>query len=158
GCTDDRAMMLRFHTQTAGSTLTAQQPDNNVVRVTLQALAAALGGTQSLHTNSRDEALALPTEGAATLARRTQQIVAHESGAADVVDPLGGSHYVEAITTRIETLARALIGRIDAMGGSVRAIERGFVQREIQESAYRYQQEVERGDRVVVGVNRFQSE
>jgi methylmalonyl-CoA mutase N-terminal domain/subunit len=158
GCTDDRAMMLRFHTQTAGSTLTAQQPDNNVVRVTLQALAAVLGGTQSLHTNSMDEALALPTERAAKVALRTQQILAFESGAADVVDPLGGSWYVETLTTRIEKLAAALVARIDSMGGAVRAIEQGFFQREIQESAYRYQQEVERGDRVIVGVNRFREE
>jgi len=158
GCRDERALALRFHAQTAGSTLTAQQPQNNVARVTLQALAAILGGTQSLHTNSMDEALSLPTESAAKTALRTQQILAHESGAADVVDPLGGSYYVEALTDRVESLARALIGKIDGMGGSVKAIERGFLQREIQESAYRYQQEIERGDRVVVGVNRFRED
>ncbi len=158
GCRDERAMMLRFHTQTAGSTLTAQQPENNVVRVTLQRLAAVLGGTQSLHTNAMDEALSLPTEAAAKVALRTQQILAYESGAADVVDPLAGSYYVEAITSRIETLARALIEKIDALGGSVAAIERGFLQREIQESAYRYQQEIERGGRITVGVNRFREE
>ncbi len=128
------------------------------MRVTLQALAAVLGGTQSLHTNSMDEALALPTERAAKLALRTQQILAFESGAADVVDPLGGSWYVEAMTSRIERLASALIGKIDSMGGAVRAIEQGFFQREIQESAYRYQQEIERGQRVIVGVNRFREE
>ena len=158
GCEDARSLMLRFHTQTAGSTLTAQQPENNVVRVALQALAAVLGGTQSLHTNAMDEALALPTERAAKVALRTQQLIAHESGAADVVDPLGGSYYIEALTSRIEEASSALILKIDALGGSVRAIEQGFIQREIQESAYRYQQEVERGERVVVGVNRFRED
>ena len=150
--------MLRFHTQTAGSTLTAQQPENNVVRVALQALSAVLGGTQSLHTNSMDEALALPTERAVRIALRTQQIIAHESGAADVVDPLAGSYYVEALTSRIEKRAADLIAKTDALGGSVKAIESGFVTREIHDAAYRYQQEVECSDRVVVGVNRYQEE
>ena len=158
GCRDERAMMLRFHAQTGGSTLTAQQPENNVVRVALQALAAVLGGTQSLHTNSMDEALALPTEKAAKIALRTQQIIANESGAADVADPLGGSYYVEALTTKIEIQARALIDRIDQMGGSVKALERGFIQREIQEAAYRHQREIERGARVIVGVNKYRGE
>ncbi len=158
GCTDPRAMMMSFHTQTAGSTLTAQQPWNNAVRVTLQALGAVLGGTQSLHTNALDEALALPTEESARLALRTQQVIAHESGAADVVDPLGGSYYVETLTARIEERARALMEKVDALGGAVRAIERGFVQKEIQESAYRYQQEVESGARVIVGVNRYRED
>ncbi len=158
GCADPRAMMLRFHAQTAGSTLTAQQPWNNAIRVTLQALSAVLGGTQSLHTNALDEALALPTEESARIALRTQQVMAHESGAADVVDPLGGSWYVESLTAEIEEEARSLIEKVDAMGGAVKAIERGFVQKEIQESAYRYQQEIEGGARVVVGVNRFREE
>jgi methylmalonyl-CoA mutase, N-terminal domain len=148
-----RAQMLRFHTQTAGCTLTAQQPDNNVVRVTLQALAAVLGGTQSLHTNSRDEALALPSEQSAQVALRTQQVIAHESGAADTVDPLAGSFYVEALTDRFEGQARAYIEAIDKLGGMVAALESGFVQREIQDAAYRYQQEVETGARPIVGVN-----
>jgi methylmalonyl-CoA mutase N-terminal domain/subunit len=153
GCTDDRSMMLRFHTQTAGSTLTAQQPSNNVVRVTLQALAAVLGGTQSLHTNSKDEALALPTEASARLALRTQQVIASESGVADVVDPLGGSFLVEAWTEEIRTRARALIGKVDALGGSVAAIEQGFFQREIEDAAYAAQREIEEGKRQVIGVN-----
>jgi methylmalonyl-CoA mutase N-terminal domain/subunit len=152
---DPRSQMLRFHTQTGGVTLTAQQPDNNVVRVTLQALAAVLGGTQSLHANARDEALALPTEQAATLALRTQQILAHESGVANTVDPLGGSHYVESLTDALEAEAEALIRQIDDSGGMVAAIERGYVQGRIEASAYRYGQSVETGDRVVVGVNRF---
>ena len=155
GARDPRSWMLRFHTQTAGSSLTAQQPDNNVVRVALQALAAVLGGTQSLHTNARDEALALPTEQSARVALRTQQIIAYESGVADTVDPLGGSYYVEHLTDRIEAEALAYIDRIEAMGGAATAIERGFVQREIQEAAYRYQRQVESGERLVVGVNRF---
>ncbi|MHB9146018.1 MAG: acyl-CoA mutase large subunit family protein [Symbiobacteriia bacterium] len=155
GAKNPRSWMLRFHTQTAGSTLTAQQPDNNVVRVTLQALAAVLGGTQSLHTNSRDEALALPTEDSARLALRTQQIIANESGAADTVDPLAGSYYVENMTNQVEAEALSYIDRIDALGGSAAAIERGFLQREIQEAAYRHQRLVETGDRVVVGLNRF---
>ena len=153
-----RACHLRFHTQTAGSMLTAQQPENNVVRVTLQALAAVLGGTQSLHTNSRDEALGLPTEEAVEIALRTQQILAHESGVADSVDPLAGSYLIEKWTDEIEKRASEYIEKIDALGGALVAIEQGYVQREIQESAYRWQMAVERGDRVVVGVNRFQVE
>ncbi|MCL6554536.1 MAG: methylmalonyl-CoA mutase [Firmicutes bacterium] len=155
---DPRAMMLRFHTQTAGVALTAQQPDNNVVRVTLQALAAVLGGTQSLHTNARDEALALPTEDSALLALRTQQIIAHESGVAATVDPLAGSYYVEYLTHEIEQRAQALISQVEAIGGVLRAIESGWIEREIAEAAYREAQAVERGDRIVVGVNRFHSE
>jgi methylmalonyl-CoA mutase N-terminal domain/subunit len=153
---DPRSLMLRFHTQTAGSTLTAQQPEVNVVRTTIQALAAIFGGTQSLHTNSMDEALALPTEEAARLALRTQQVIAFESGVADTVDPLAGSYAIEQLTGDIERRARAYIEKIDAMGGMLRAIESGYVQREIQEAAYRYQRAVESGDAVVVGVNRFQ--
>ncbi len=149
---------LRFHTQTGGSTLTAQQPDNNIVRVTLQALSAVLGGTQSLHTNSRDEALALPTEHAVEIALRTQQIIAHESGAADTVDPLGGSYYIEWLTDRIEQDAVDYIRRIDDLGGALRAVEMGFVQREIQDTAYKAQIAVETNDAVVVGVNKFQTE
>jgi len=149
---------LRFHAQTAGSTLTAQQPENNVVRVTVQALAAILGGAQSLHTNSRDEALALPTEEAARIALRTQQILAHESGVAGTIDPLGGSYAIEALTDRLESEARELLSRVDALGGMVHAIEAGWVQREIQESAYRLQREIEAGERVVVGVNRFRDD
>jgi methylmalonyl-CoA mutase N-terminal domain/subunit len=155
---DPRSQMLRFHTQTAGSTLTAQQPEVNIVRTTIQALAAVLGGTQSLHTNAMDEALALPTEQAARLALRTQQVIAHESGAADTVDPLAGSYAVEQLTTEIERLASDYIDRIDALGGTLRAIETGYVQREIQEAAYRYQRAVETGDAVVVGVNRFRAD
>ncbi len=158
GAKEPRSWMLRFHCQTAGSTLTARQPDNNVVRVALQALAAVLGGCQSLHTNARDEALSLPTAETARLALRTQQIIAHESGAADVADPLGGAYAVEALTDRIEAEARAYLEKIDALGGAVAAIEAGFVQRQVQESAYRDQQAVERGERVVVGVNRFAAE
>ena len=150
--------MLRFHTQTGGSTLTAQQPENNVVRVTLQALAAVLGGTQSLHTNSMDEALWLPTERAVRVALRTQQIIAHESGVADSVDPLAGSYLVEQLTDEIEQRASKYIREIDEMGGALAAIEKGYMQTEIQESAYRYQQAVEAGDEVVVGVNAFQVE
>ncbi len=149
---------LRFHTQTGGSTLTAQQPDNNIVRVTLQALAAVLGGTQSLHTNSRDEALALPTEHAVEIALRTQQIIAHESGAADTVDPLGGSYYIEWLTDRIEADAVDYIRRIDDLGGALRAVEAGFIQREIQDAAYKAQLAVESDAAVVVGVNKFQTE
>jgi methylmalonyl-CoA mutase N-terminal domain/subunit len=141
--------------QTGGVTLTAQQPDNNVVRVALQALAAVLGGCQSLHTNGKDEALALPTEASAVLALRTQQIIAHESGVADTVDPLGGAFAVEAATLTLEREAEAILDRIEARGGARRAIEEGLVQREIQDSAYRFQREVESGERVVVGVNRF---
>ena len=150
-----RSMQLRFHTQVAGSTLTAAQIDNNVVRVALQALAAVMGGTQSLHTNGRDEALALPTEASATLALRTQQIIAHESGVADFVDPFGGSHTIERLTDELEEEALRLIGEVDAMGGMVSAIEQGFPQREIQRAAYRHQKEVEATERIVVGVNAF---
>jgi methylmalonyl-CoA mutase N-terminal domain/subunit len=153
---DPRSQMLRFHTQTGGSTLTAQQPDNNIVRVAVQTLAAVLGGTQSLHTNSRDEALALPTEHAVTIALRTQQIIATESGVTDTVDPLGGSWYLENLTDTVEKQAMELIADIDAMGGMVRAIEEGYPQRRIQDAAYNYQKQVESGDRVVVGVNKFQ--
>jgi len=153
-----RSWMLRFHTQTAGSALTAQQPENNIVRVTLQALAAVLGGTQSLHTNSLDEALALPSAAAARTALRTQQILAYESGVANTVDPVGGSYAVEELTDSIEAGAADYLRRIDSMGGMLRAIETGFVQREIQESAYRAQRAVESGQAVIVGVNRFRSE
>jgi methylmalonyl-CoA mutase N-terminal domain/subunit len=155
---DARSMMLRFHTQTAGSTLTAQQPDNNVVRTAYQALAAVLGGTQSLHTNSKDEALSLPTEEAARLALRTQQILAYETGVADVVDPLAGSYYVESLTNIIEERAWKYIERIDELGGSVRAIERGFMQAEIEQAAYEYQKALEKEETIVVGVNRFTQE
>ena len=155
---DPRSQMLRFHTQTAGSTLTAQQPDNNIVRVTLQALAAVLGGTQSLHTNSRDEALALPTEESARIALRTQQIIAYESGVTETVDPLAGSYYIEHLTDQIEEEAQKLMDRIDGMGGAVRAVEQGFFQREIAAQAYRVQKEIEKGDRVIVGVNQFTTE
>lgn len=155
---DPRSRMLRFHTQTGGSTLTAQQPDNNIVRVAVQTLAAVLGGTQSLHTNSRDEALALPTEHAVTIALRTQQIIAHESGVTETVDPLGGSWYLEHLTDRVEKQATDLIEDIDAMGGMVKAIEEGYPQKRIQDAAYTFQKQVETGDRVVVGVNRFQKE
>ncbi len=158
GAQDPRSWMLRFHTQTAGSMLTAQQPENNVVRVTLQALAAVLGGTQSLHTNSRDEALSLPTEESVQIALRTQQIIAYESGVADSIDPLAGSYLVEAWTDEIEKRATDYIRKIDALGGALKAIEMGYIQREIQESAYRWQVAVDRGDKVVVGVNRFQVE
>jgi methylmalonyl-CoA mutase, N-terminal domain len=155
---DPRSLMLRFHTQTAGSSLTAQQPEVNVVRTTIQALAAVLGGTQSLHTNAMDEALALPTEAAARLALRTQQVIAHESGVADLADPLGGSYAIEYLTDEIEDRASNYLERIDALGGMLRAIETGYVQKEIQESAYRYQKAIEADETVVVGVNRFQSE
>ncbi|MDF1536206.1 MAG: methylmalonyl-CoA mutase family protein [bacterium] len=152
---DPRSWMLRFHTQTAGCSLTAQQPENNVVRVAIQALAAVLGGTQSLHTNSRDEALALPTEDSVRIALRTQQIIAQESGVAGTIDPLAGSYAIESLTGSIEEQAADYIRRIDDMGGAVRAIEAGYQAREIEEAAYRYQMEVESGDRVVVGVNAF---
>lgn len=154
-CFNEQCGKMRFHTQTAGSTLTAQQPENNVVRVAYQALAAVLGGTQSLHTNSRDEALALPTESSATLALRTQQILAFESGAATVVDPLGGSYFVESLTQVVEAESLDYIRKIDQMGGMLRAIETGYVQKEIQNAAYRQQQRLERGEEVIVGVNRF---
>ena len=158
GARDPRSMMLRFHAQTAGSSLTAQQPENNIVRVAIQALAAVLGGCQSLHANALDEALALPTEEAARLALRTQQILAHESGVANSVDPVGGSYSIEHLTNEIEAGARASFERIDALGGMLRAIETGYVQREIQKAAYEYQQSVERKERIVVGVNRYRSE
>ncbi len=158
GAQDPRSMMLRFHTQTAGVTLTAQQPDNNLIRCTVQALAAVLGGSQSLHVNSRDEALALPTEESAQLSLRTQQILAYESGVSDVVDPLGGSYYVESLTNQLEDAALEYIKRIDDIGGAVAAIEQGFQVREIGESAYRHEMEVESGDRTIVGVNRFAAE
>ena len=155
GAKNPESWMLRFHTQTAGSMLTSQQPDNNVVRVTLQALAAVLGGTQSLHTNSRDEALSLPSEDSARLALRTQQVIAHESGAADVVDPLGGAPYIEALTDELERRSLALMREVDARGGAVAAIETGFVQREILRSALQWQREVDSSQRVIVGVNEF---
>lgn len=158
GATHPRALQLRFHTQTAGSTLTAQQPDNNIVRVALQALAAVLGGTQSLHTNGRDEALALPTEDSARIALRTQQIIAHESGVANTIDPFAGAYEIERRTTEIEQDARELLDRIDAMGGTLAAIEAGYIQRQIQDSAYRAQVAVDDGSAVVVGVNRYQSD
>ncbi len=158
GATNPKSMMCRFHTQTAGSSLTAQSIDNNVVRTTLQALAAVLGGTQSLHTNSRDEALALPTVESARLALRTQQIIAHEAGVTETPDPLAGSWFVESLTDDLEAAATAYLDEIDAMGGTLAAIEGGFQQRQIQESAYRVQREIERGDRIVVGVNRFRDD
>lgn len=158
GATDEKAMMLRFHTQTGGSTLTAQQPLNNICRVTIQTLSAVLGGTQSLHTNGYDEALSLPTEEAAKIALRTQQIVAFESGIPETVDPFAGSYFVEALTANVEKAAWELISTIDAMGGSVMAIEEGFMQDEIAASAYRYQKDIESGKKISVGVNKFQSE
>jgi methylmalonyl-CoA mutase, N-terminal domain len=150
-----RSLMLRFHTQTAGSTLTAQQPENNIVRTALQGLSAVLGGTQSLHTNSFDEALALPTEQAARIALRTQQIIAYESGAPQTIDPLAGSYYIEALTNEIEKRATDYLDKIEALGGMLKAIERGFVQQEIQNAAYEFQQKVDREEAIVVGVNRF---
>jgi methylmalonyl-CoA mutase N-terminal domain/subunit len=153
-----RSWMFRFHTQTAGSTLTAQQPDVNIVRVTLQALAAVLGGTQSLHTNARDEALALPSEASALLALRTQQIIAAESGVTNTVDPLAGSYAIEKLTSQVEEGAKEYLRKIEVMGGTLRAIENGYVQREIQQAAYEYQKSIESGERVVVGVNRYQDE
>ena len=158
GAVDPRARALRFHAQTAGSTLTAQQPDVNIVRVAVQALAAVLGGTQSLHTNAFDEALGLPTPESARLALRTQQVVAYESGATVTADPLGGSYYVEWLTDRVEAEARALLAEIEAMGGATSAIQSGFITRHIEESAFRQQQEVEAGERVVVGLNRYQED
>ncbi len=157
GAKDERSMMMRFHAQTAGSTLTAQQIDNNVVRVTLQALAAVMGGAQSLHTNSRDEALALPTESSVLLALRTQQVIAHESGVADTIDPMAGSYYLESLTRELENAAKEYLSRIDDIGGAVAAIERGYMQREIQNAAYLYQREIETKDRIIVGVNQFTS-
>jgi len=158
GAKNPRSMMIRFHTQTAGCTLTAQQPKNNIVRVAFQALAAVLGGTQSLHTNSMDEALCLPSEEAVQIALRTQQLIAYESGVTDTVDPLAGSYYIERLTKEICERAETYIEKIDEMGGAVCAIEKGFVQREIQDSAYQYQREIEKEERVVVGLNRFQVE
>ncbi len=158
GTSDPRSMMLRFHTQTAGASLTAQQVDNNIVRVTIQALAAVLGGTQSLHTNSRDEALSLPTEDSVRTALRTQQIIAHESGVADTVDPLAGSYFIEQLTDTIEQEAVDMIDRIDAAGGVVACIENGFIAAQIEDAAYQYQQEVEKNERIIVGVNKFQVE
>ena len=158
GATDEKAMMLRFHTQTGGSTLTAQQPLNNICRVTIQTLAAVLGGTQSLHTNGYDEALSLPTEEAARIALRTQQVVGFESGVPETVDPLAGSFFIESLTKELEDKAWALIEKIDAMGGAVSAIEQGFMQQEIADSAYEYQRNIETGDQVIVGVNKFQIE
>ncbi len=157
GAKNERSMMLRFHTQTAGSSLTAQQPDNNVVRTTLEALAAVLGGTQSLHTNSKDEAIALPTEKSALLALRTQQIIAHESGVTAEPDPLGGSHYVEALTDRLEREAREYLSKIDNLGGMLKAIEGGYVYKEIYRAAYEHQKAVEKKEKIIVGVNEFVS-
>jgi methylmalonyl-CoA mutase N-terminal domain/subunit len=158
GARDPNSTMLRFHVQTAGSSLTAQQPENNIVRVAIQALGAVLGGCQSLHTNALDEALALPTEDAALLALRTQQIVAHETGVTNTVDPVGGSYTIETLTDEIESRAKEYIARIDALGGMVRAIEIGYVQGEIQKAAYEYQRAIERGEQIVVGVNQFVAE
>jgi len=156
--TDPRAMMLRFHTQTAGCTLTAQQPDNNVTRVALQAMSAVLGGTQSLHTNSRDEALALPTEKSVQIALRTQQLIAHESSASKIVDPLAGSYYLETLTDKLEHEAIGYIEKIDQLGGAAKAITSGFYQQEISSSAYEYQKDIENKDRIIVGVNKFTDE
>jgi methylmalonyl-CoA mutase N-terminal domain/subunit len=153
-----RSWMLRFHTQTAGSTLTAQQPENNIVRTAIQALAAVMGGTQSLHTNSFDEALALPTEQAARIALRTQQVIAYESGAPQTIDPLAGSYYVESLTNEIEKRAAEYLGKIEVLGGMLKAIERGYVQQEIQNAAYEYQQAVDHEEAIVVGVNKFEVE
>jgi methylmalonyl-CoA mutase N-terminal domain/subunit len=158
GATAPEAMMLRFHTQTGGSTLTAQQPDVNIVRVTVQTLAAVLGGTQSLHTNGFDEALGLPTQDAARIALRTQQVVAHESGVTDTVDPLGGSYYIESLTQQVESEARNLIALIDDMGGSVTAVETGWMQEEIARSSYVYQKDIDNGKKIIVGVNAFHGE
>jgi methylmalonyl-CoA mutase, N-terminal domain len=158
GATDERSLMLRFHTQTGGATLTAQQPENNIVRTTLEAMSAVLGGTQSLHTNAYDEALALPTEASAKIALRTQQVIGYETGIGEVVDPLGGSFYVEALTDELERLAVAYIEKVDGLGGAVPAIEQGFYQDEIHEAAFRIQQAIERQERIVVGVNRFPGE
>jgi methylmalonyl-CoA mutase, N-terminal domain len=155
GATNPRALALRFHAQTGGSTLTAQQPENNIVRVAIQALSAVAGGAQSLHTNSFDEALALPTERAATIALRTQQILQNEAGTTETADPLGGSYYIEALTDELEQKAWELIGRVDELGGAVAAVEQGFVQAEIENAAFKWQQEVETGDRVIVGVNKY---
>jgi methylmalonyl-CoA mutase N-terminal domain/subunit len=158
GATDEKALMLRFHTQTGGATLTAQQPLNNISRVTIQTIAAVLGGTQSLHTNGFDEALGLPTQQAASIALRTQQLVAFESGIADTADPLAGSYFVENLTNEMESAALELIQKMDEMGGSVSAIENGFMQNKIAESAYAYQKDIEANRKIIVGVNQFQSE
>jgi methylmalonyl-CoA mutase N-terminal domain/subunit len=155
---DPRSWKFRFHTQTSGMTLTAQEPDNNIIRVTLQALAAVLGGTQSLHTNSRDEALALPSQESAHIALRTQQVIANESGVGDTVDPLGGSYCIESLTSRIERDVNTYLSRIEDMGGVLPAIEQGYIQREIQESAFLYQKEIESGDRLIVGLNAYAAE
>ncbi len=157
GATDAKAMMLRFHTQTGGATLTAQQPMNNIARVTLQTLAAVLGGTQSLHTNGYDEALSLPTEEAAGIALRTQQVVAFESGAADTADPLAGSYFIESLTSQMEEMAAEIMDKIEALGGSVAAIEQGYMQDQIAKSAYEYQQQIEKGEKIIVGVNKFKA-
>ena len=158
GATNPKAQALRFHAQTGGSTLTAQQPENNIVRVAIQALSAVAGGAQSLHTNAFDEALALPTEHSARIALRTQQILASEGGTLDTADPLGGSYYIEALTSELEARAWELIERVDELGGAVDAIEQGFVQSEIEQAAFDWQQQVERGERVIVGVNRYQED
>ena len=158
GARKPASLMLRFHAQTAGSSLTAQQPENNIVRVAIQALAAVLGGCQSLHTNAMDEALALPTEYAALFALRTQQVIAHETGVANTVDPVGGSYAIEKLTDEIESRAQAYIARIDALGGMLRGIETGYVQGEIQKAAFEYQRVIERGEQIVVGVNQFVAE
>jgi methylmalonyl-CoA mutase N-terminal domain/subunit len=158
GATNPKALALRFHAQTGGSTLTAQQPENNIVRVAVQALSAVCGGAQSIHTNSFDEALALPTQRAATIALRTQQILQNEAGTTDTADPLGGSFYIEALTDELEARAWELIERVDSLGGAVEAVERGFVQGEIESAAFRWQQEVERSERVIVGVNEYTAE
>jgi len=158
GSSNVRSMMCRFHTQTAGSSLTAQQPDVNIVRTALEAMSAVLGGAQSLHTNSRDEALSLPTEESARIALRTQQIIAHETGVTNTADPTGGSECIEELTGKIEQGARAYLKQIDELGGTLRAIEAGFIQREIQNAAYQFQRSIESGERIIVGVNRFRQE
>ncbi len=158
GAENERSLMLRFHTQTAGCTLTAQQPNNNIVRVAMQALAAVLGGTQSLHTNSRDEALSLPTEESVQIALRTQQIIAHESGVTDTPDPFGGSYYLESLTDKLEEEAVKIINKIDELGGVTKAIEKGFIQKEIQDSSFKWQKEIEEKERIMVGVNQFKTE
>jgi methylmalonyl-CoA mutase N-terminal domain/subunit len=156
GAADPRSLMLRFHTQTAGCSLTAQQPLNNIMRTAFEAMAAVLGGTQSLHTNSFDEALALPSELAVQVALKTQQVIAYETAVCDTVDPMAGCYYVEYLTDRVEAKAQEYIDRIDQMGGAVAAIEKGFIQKEIADSAYRYQKEIEKNERIVVGLNKFQ--
>ncbi len=158
GTTAPKAMMLRFHTQTSGSTLTAQQPENNIIRVTMQAMAAIFGGTQSLHTNSMDEALALPSEKAVTISLRTQQVIAYESGVADTVDPFAGSYYLEYLTNKIEEEVNIYFNKIDSLGGMVKAIEKGYIQKEIQDSAYKYQKAIEKKDVIIVGLNKFAME